>query len=418
MNDNEKANILNNNKNINANEYSLILNQTIDKIYNQQAKDIREKSIKELKEWVIRTSAYQWDFKNIKFDNLSKEQNDFIDEYNFKNKMVNNHLVNTRIKLEQGKSVLAWRIGNGKLIPEIGELMGTPKEDNGELIEVFITKNYITQLNSETQITFYKYYKQQGKVYVQTYVAPFNNGIKNNPKGDDKYKQGKAYLFPNIDYLPLEIFYANEKGCPEWKFVENSIDMAGTFNKQLKIEWEYIKVQLMNNLNFNPTKTSLEVQQEIEGNKTRVHDMYDPDGMVQQSLSYLTNGGLTAEIAKNIIDYYKNQIKEFLFMISRTGGGNNKHTTEALNDNINAYSWIWTKKSLLTEEIGRIYYKWADMSNKYNFISFGKLPKYFKGEIQLSRSLEMLLNLNAEGKEQDNLTNKLIVEKENKGNEV
>ena len=391
-----------------------IYTQLLDKFFLASladiTKDVKTNAIKELKEWVLRTFTYQWDFKNISFSNLNKKQNELIEEYNFNNRMVNKHLINTRIKLQHGQSVMALRVGKGKLLPEVLELIGTPKQANGEWVEVFATKNNISQHNEQEQLTFYKFYKNNTEVFVQTYLAPFNDEVKKNPSNSakDEYKNGKAYKYPKIDYLPLEIFYANETATPEWDFVANSINIAGTFNEQLFTEWKYIRTQLINNINFNPTKTANDVKDDIENKDKRVHDMYDPDGEINQAISYLSSGGITVDIAKGVIEFYKDQIKEFLFMISRTGGGNNKHTTEAMNDNVNAYSYIWTKKTLLSEELSRFYFKLLDISKKYNFISIDELPTYLKGEIQLSRSLEILLNLNADGKEKDNETQEFV----------
>lgn len=389
--------------------YAQALNQYFNANYSTIAQEVKLKTITELKQWVSRVFTYQFDFKNIKFDNLNEEQNNYIEEFNFYNSMNIKHMIATNVKTNLGRSAISLRIGK-KLIPEVLEIIGQPKYENGELKELYATKNKITLANEVNEITWYRFVKEDGKVAVETYKSKYTETFKDEPLILVNERQN-IYKYENIDYIPVQIFTANEESKPEWTYVSNSIDLAGHFTHALVVEWNYIRTQLINNMNFNPDYDAEQMQDRIEKLNKRIHGVYDPDGSLQQALSYLSSGGITTDIARGIIEHFKDEIKEKIFMLSRVAGSNNKHTSEAMSDNINAFNYIWIRKNILSEELAKFYFMILDISKKYGYALIGTLPKYLQGIVQLVRPLEVLMNLNADSEEMEGQATTTFIQK-------
>lgn len=368
--------------------------QRFEKTLNEiKASSIAEVVEKDLKRWVDRIFTYMYDFSNIKFDNLSEKQNAFIKRYNLDHSMTLKHSIASRIKSSTGRVAYLVNKIQDEVVTEIMEVVGNPTYIGSKLIKVNLTKNSITQINQiEYNIVFEIALKGQD-VTITKILIPNDEDL-NSITSTSKVIKG-------IGYIPVVIDYSNEEGVPEWQNVSSAISFYASFEKKVQIEFEYLKTQLKLNPQYS-YKNAKAMQDEIEGGDTRIHEDYNTN--MENSLTYLSSGGVTSDIARSIRDDYKAQIKEYLFIIgSNQSGTKNMHTTEVANQNIYSYSYAWFKKNMLSETLSKLYWMILDR------IGVDK-PDYLECTANLSRPLELVLNLNAEGKELDTTTTKSIRE--------
>lgn len=350
--------------------------------------EIRQLVENDLKKWISRIFTYQVDFRNFTFSNVDTKFNDFIKKYNFNGYMTLKHARASRIKNECGKVAYFVKPLN-PVITQPMELNDEPTISNDKITNVSLTKNYISQINSKDYIETYDLTLTKEGVLVQVWNKNLNDY-------DDKILINETTI-ANMKYIPVVIDYANEMGEAEWENVKASIDFYSNFESKVQKEFEYLKVQMLLNPQFTD-KTAKELQEKIEKGDDRIIEDFNENA--SQALNMLTNGGITTDIARSIRDDYKETIKEQLFLISQSSGKNNKHTNETMNDNVYAYCYAWFKKGLFSETISRLYWMIADISNKVSNAGLN-LPKFLECEAQMSRPLEIALNLNSNGKEQD-----------------
>lgn len=366
------------------------------KVYEEVMSNIDKDKIKkvvekELKVWINSIFTYMYDFKSISFTNASVELNKFFSLYNFKNGMIRKHSIAARIKNEIGRSAYLVSIQGNEVITDCYELVGNPVINGNKMLEVNITKNNISMNNNVEFVDVFNLKLDKNGVIVSLYKTPIK-------KDAGELSLENQTTIKGLEYIPVVIDYANEFGRPVWESVASSIDFYGSFEHKMQVEFEYVKTQMKLNPQWSD-KTSKQIQGEIEEGDIRIHEDFNDNSA--ESLSYLSNGGVTTEIAKGIRNGYKDQIKEQLFIISQSSGGNNKHTQEAVNDNVYSYSYAWFKKDLFGETLSHLYWMIADISKRMKKITI-EIPEWLECEAQLSRPLEMALNLNSDGKELDN----------------
>lgn len=357
---------------------------------------------KEIRTYLSRVSTYQFDLKNPFINNADQEQIDWLKEWMFFSKQTKKNLIGSRIKTTIGKSATLLRVGGNKIVSDVMEVMGTPKTVSDEPIEVYMTKNSIqTNEQQEQMLSYYRlFFNKQGKPQLDRLSAPIDDNFTKAVSELDG-KVVDSYVYEGIDFLPVEIDINNEESRPDWWYAKTYIGFESRFDTVIVQEWEYVKTQMLNNLVYNPDKSAEEVQADIENGKKRVHEVADPDGKLQSALTYLSSGGITTDIARGIKEHFKNEVREMTMTISQLAGGNNKHTTEVVGANVHPLNYMWTRKQLTEEFFARLYHKLMVMSNIYGFAQLGELPTYLDLSIPLARPLELMLQMNSDGSEQD-----------------
>lgn len=405
----EINNLLNNGDNItNISTFAENHNNLVkDTLANITKENIVKLVSNDLKTWIDRNFTYMYDFSQVVINNGSNEIKKFIASYNFKSRMIRKFAAAARIKSSKGMVAFLIKPFNSKITTEVMELQAQPEFVNDELVKVYITKNEIQRINEIDNKVIFEVSLQGKDVVIKEFLLPVDSKSLNQ-----KLATGKESTIKNIGYLPVVVDYANENGISEWENAQTLINFYATFEHKLQVEFEYVKTQLKLNPQWADKKAK-QIQDDIEGGNTRIHEDYNDD--MENSLTYLSNGGITTDIARSIRDDYKSQIREQLFMIgSNDSGTHNKHTTEAANENIYAYSYAWFKKNIFSETLSQLYFMIIDLSNKVGKTKIA-LPEYIECVAQLSRPLELVLNLNSESKENNEVVSKQIRVNENEG---
>lgn len=374
--------------------------------------------LEEYKEKISRQHSYNFDYENISIQNNAALEK-FRKAYFFKNSMSKKLLKAVKQASDYGMAGMLLRAGNNNPITQNVFIVGNIEYENEVLKEAFLSYSYINEKQFENdQLTLMRlvFNKEIKKYVLQHWIArrqekedkiSLQNGevatIDRELEDGTKETIILQYVYADIDYCPLEILENNESARSDFSYAVEQLRLASKFNAIIEKEWEYIKTQMLNNLIYNPDKTGKELEAEIEGGKTRVHDVADPDGRLQTALSYLSSGGITADIANNIKEKYKGEIRELTFSFGSMDGGNNKHTTEVLSSNVDAYKYLYVKFTFFKEFLQKLVWKILDMASKYKENKGISLKDVDIIDIMLqySRPIEILLSMNSDGTEQD-----------------
>ena len=359
----------------------------------------------ELKNWLIETYNGYFDYYNINFDDeLSEEQKKLLEDFNFINSMADKLERAGYIKFQEGQVALVNTIKENKIVPLVLYIVGQPVYENGKLVKIYLSPHGSSPSENRDEQFISKFFIKNKKVYSLRvdFISP--------EEGDDKvgrfvsHGKEKKFLYKGIDYLPVEILKANPHGESIVKGCESSINSYAYFMRELNVEWKYVRSFLTFNRSLNPETSAERLQKEIETQDKRGVDTINRNGLLENILEVLAGNGNTITSALDILQKLKDDIKEHLFITAQTPGKNNKHTTEALNDNVNAYSKIWSLRMRMSQDISRYYYKVLHMQKVFEKKEVGELPEFIKCEIQLARPLENLLNLSADSSEKDDET--------------
>ncbi|NQZ29594.1 MAG: hypothetical protein HRT98_04385 [Mycoplasmatales bacterium] len=361
--------------------------------------EVKFKVMQAVKDRISRVHSYVFDTKKELITNLNEDTLKVLQKHNFKNRLTAKKLLSARTKSKYGNSAMVIRVAPGKPLVQVMELLSTPKYSNGELTEVYTTLNSISQNNEQNLLTYFHWTNNNGVVKVDTYQQDISNSQNFTPANGELIK---SFTYKKINYIPIEIDVNNEEQKSDYDYAAPFLGIESDFTEKLLVEFEFVKVQLLNNRVYQPEKESEEVEQDIKNGKSRVYDVVDPDGKLQTALTYLSNGGMTTDIAMSILEKYESKVNDYTMIIAKMDGGNNKHTTEVIGANIHPLNYLWVRKNLYEEFLGRFYWKYLDILEKYGYELFTEeLPEYVEVEAQLSRPMEIILQLNADSTEQD-----------------
>lgn len=359
----------------------------------------------EMREKISRQQTYQFNYSKTKFKNLGEEQLAFAKKYAFNNELFKKLPKVVSNASRYGIAGILNRVGKESIITQNVFLLQEPKTLNEVILEVWMSVDYIDldKYQEEDMKTMRLWFDSKRGKYVLDHVLvskdkdgefwDFENGKVIERKLPNGEVEQMRYVYENIDYCPLEILENNESATADWEFAEESIRLFAKFNAVIEREWEFIKVQMVQNLVYNPEKTASEVQADIESGKTRVHEIADPDGKLQTALSYLSNGGVTADIARIIKENFKEEIKELTFAFGSLGGANNKHGTEVISANLDAWNYLSFRRTYYQAFLEKLWYKIFDMSSAFD----KKLAteEIVEIDVEFSDAIKMLFEINS-----------------------
>lgn len=356
---------------------------------------ILELIFSEEKEKLIRRQSYLYDYSSIK----PKGDEGQFKKFDFDNRMKDKLLKVVRNATEYGIGGMLERFPNSnKLMVQNVHILKEPITYNEVLTEAYLSVDYV-DLNSydeqDTQI-MKLWLNEEGK-YVLSYmdipvkddeVYVLEDGkVQKVIKDDEEYK--REYVYADIDHCPLHILENNESAKGDWTYASERLRLFAKFDSIIEKEWEYLKVQMLNNLVGGSDKTGEQVQQDIEKGEKRVHDITDIDGLGDTSLSILSAGGITAEIARTIKVNYKEEVDELTFSIGQLSGGNNKHTTEAIMSNLDAFKYMYVKMEYFQHFLSELY---TAIAKSYSLVNQEmKQRDFVEMEVKFSKVIEMVL---------------------------
>lgn len=365
--------------------------------------NVKDLIFAETKEKISRQFSYNYDYSSFTFTNLGDTQTQFLKKYIFENEVHKKLLKNVKNASDYGIAGMLLRVGKKSIISQNVFLVNAPQYFNEVLMVAYMTVDYI-DLDSynEQELSLMKLaLNDQGK-YELSYIDVQRN---ENGKGFD-LENGKVqlvkigediverkFVYEDFDFCPLEILENNESAKGDWEYAKEAMRLFSKFDAIIEREWEYTKIQLLNNLIFNPDKTAREVQAQIEGGEERVHEVADPDGKLQSALSYLSSGGITTDIAKSIKENYKDEIRELTFAFGSMSGGNNKHTTEIVGASMDAFKYLFVKKEYFSVFVRKYFWKVLNMSTIFPQNKGIALNDYLEVDFKLSKAIEIMLAL-------------------------
>lgn len=365
--------------------------------------NVKDLIFAETKEKISRQFSYNYDYSSFTFTNLGDTQTQFLKKYIFENEVHKKLLKNVKNASDYGIAGMLLRVGKKSIISQNVFLVNAPQYFNEVLMVAYMTVDYI-DLDSynEQELSLMKLaLNEQGK-YELSYIDAQRN---ENGKGFD-LENGKVqlvkigddiverkFVYDDFDFCPLEILENNESAKGDWEYAKEAMRLFSKFDAIIEREWEYTKIQLLNNLIFNPDKTAREVQAQIEGGEERVHEVADPDGKLQSALSYLSSGGITTDIAKSIKENYKDEIRELTFAFGSMSGGNNKHTTEIVGASMDAFKYLFVKKEYFSVFVRKYFWKVLNMSTIFPQNKGIALNDYLEVDFKLSKAIEIMLAL-------------------------
>lgn len=372
--------------------------------------NVKELLFGEMKEKISRQFSYNYDYSSFAFTNASEAQQSFLKRYIFENEVHKKLLKNVKNASDYGIAGMLLRVGNKSIISQNIFLATQPQYFNEVLTTAYMTVDYI-DLGSykEEQLSLMKLSLNDMGKYELSYIDvsrtedgkgfDLENGIVQLVKVGDELVERK-YVYEDFDFCPLEILENNESAKGDWEYASESMRLFAKFDAIIEKEWEYTKIQLLNNLIFNPDKTAREVQAQIENGEERVHEVADPDGKLQSALSYLSSGGITTDIAKSIKENYKDEIRELTFAFGSMSGGNNKHTTEVVGASMDAFKYLFVKKEYFSIFVRKYFWKVLNMSSIFPANKGLASLDYLEVDFKLSQALEIMLTLQDNSKTQ------------------
>lgn len=356
----------------------------------------------EMKEKIVRQAAYNYDYSTLLPTNLEKSDKEFLKKYIFTNRIKNKLQKVVRSASEHGISGILSRIGEKNVISQNIFILNNPIYHNEVLVSVDLTVDYVDlDAYDEQDLNTMKLWLNESGNYVLSHMRyslnengdafDFENGEVIIIKNADGEEYTKEYVYSDFDGCPLEILENNESARGDWTYAKESIRLFAKFDSLIEQEWEWIKVQLINNLLLNPDKEGKQIQKDIENGDTRVHDQIsDANGLGGSSLQTLSAGGVTVDIARIIKENYKEEVKELTMAIGSLAGGNNKHTSEAILSNFDGFKYLFVKKEYFEDFVAKLFAKTLDYSKAFdNSIVYD--GKMIETKIKFSRVIELLL---------------------------
>lgn len=363
---------------------------------DQIKKDVKNILFAEQRTKYARQNAYNYDYSSISFKGL--ESKDVLDKYIFQNKIKEKLVKVVRNASDYGLSGMLLRFAKDNIITQNVYIQGNPTYSNEVLTEAYMSIDVIDLNSYDEQNTelMRLWLNEEGK-YVLTYVD-----VPLNENGDAfDFINGKVqkidlngmiipreYVYNDFTDSPLEILENNEEAKGDWEYASETLRLFTKFDSIIEVEWEYLKVQMINNLLTGSDMTAEEIKRKIESGD-RIFDLADMDGLGGTPLSILSAGGITAEIARTIKENYKTEVDEIMFALGKLSGGNNKHTTEALISNVAAFNYLFVKKEFFKGFLSRLFTK---ISSSLNVIGSTKEQVDFvDADIKFSYAIEMIL---------------------------
>lgn len=339
-------------------------------------RDVKALLFAEMKEKIIRQASYNYDYTKLIPTNLGEVDKTFIKKYIFRNNIESKLLKVVRNASEHGISGILERIGAKSVISQNVYIFGQPVYDNEVLLYTYLSTDYVDlTAYDEENLSLMKLWLNNEGNYVLSYVQ-----LPQNEDGDgysfenerveivmiNDEEHLRQYVYDDFEGCPLEILENNESARSDWSYAAESTRLFAKFDSVIETEWEYLKVQLINNLLLNPDKEGSEIQSDIENGRKRIHDYADQNGMGGTSLQTFSAGGITAEIARIIKENYKEEIKELTFAIGSLSGGNNKHTSEAIMSNFDGFKYLYAKKNYFKVFVSKLFAKILTYSKVFN----------------------------------------------------
>ena len=381
-------------------QFNTMLRDALNTSENASKAQIKELLYSEMREKIGRQSAYNFDYPSITFPKLETKQKEFMESYFFKNDLFSKLIKTVKNAADNGISGMLERVGANSIITQNVYIYNNPVYYLDVLQEVYLTEELIDidKYDKDNLAIMKLYLNQEGKYVLSHIIVPkddngnfqLENGMVQRIEVNGE-EVNREYVYQEWDYSPLTILENNESAKGDWEYANTTMRLNAKFNSIIEQEWEYTKIQLLNNMMYNTEKTGAEVQAGIENGVERVYDVNDPDGKLQSALTYLSSGGITTDIARAIKENYKEEIQELVFSFTAMSGGNNKHTTEAVMSNVDAFKYLFIKKEYFHIFLQKLTWKILDMSSS------------IKGDItydedmivvnfKLSKILEMMIN--------------------------
>lgn len=380
------------------NNYQMQFESLMKMIYkNAEDNKYDMKGNEALRNFIKKYVVYALDVKEIKSDDIDMVSLDSINallrksKFNIKRKRLKG------IAVDDGVSAFAFSIINNKLFFDAYRVMLPFTEAGDELKEVYLFKdNDTVKLNEDKSYQkYYRYsYSDSGQVMKTLYYGTL--GMTDRSKLVISKEDSIIY---DIDRLPVVILPNNEDYESTFEYADGIIETAGKHLENIDKEWEYDKSMLINNNLFEPERTADTVQYTIEEGETRVIDQKDPNGQYGQSLSYLSSGGISSQVAQRNYDKYKQEALFYtLSWLVVSDGKTNKHGAEVITSQLPSFNNIQFQIELMEEFYSHFIYLLAALGNqtKQLDITLDKLPKI---DVALSPMLEQIVNMtNQDGK--------------------
>lgn len=382
--------------------------------------------IADIQEYVVRTNVNIFDFNNINFENIDEKIVEWIKIFNMRNTMVKKFMKSAKMKAASGRSGMLLRVLDKEIFPEVVEISGNPVWYGKKIIEIWFSQIYtIFERDSNQFVGHRLFLSEEGKYTLETYhYENSSSDVQSNPE-DLQSKEDKklfsTFVYEDIDFCPFVLDINNEDEVPDIFYAQSAIKAESFFYSQTKKEWEWAKMQMLYNKIYGPTKEASQVQKEIEEGDIRVQETIDQQnlGDNSQSLTFLTAGSLTPDIAMASSKHFKTLRQELTLSVIPSDGGNNKHTTEILGANIHPLNYLWAKQNFTNIFLSEFYHKLLTLVKEYRkegHKDIGDIPDYIDARVSLSRPTEILLNLNADSSEKNDETQKTIIDKQGEDN--
>lgn len=367
---------------------------------NESKKNIKSYIFQEHKQKIIRQNAYNYDYSGIKIKNISESNRAAIEQYNFDNNVIPKLIKTVKNASEYGIGGILQRVGVNSTITQNVHIAQQPEYYNEVLLSAYLTVDYVDlTAYLERDLEVMKLWLNDEGKYVLSYTdVPYNQDhgryileagkVQQVVQGDEIFE--REYVYSNFDFCPLEILENNESAKSDWSYAQTTLELFAKFDAIIDKEWSYVKTILINNLLTGSDKSADEIQALLEKDDERVLDLADIDGMGGAPLSVLSQGGVTAEIARIIKQNYKEEVDELVFALGKLSGGNNKHTTEAIMSNLDAFKYLYIKKEFFTSFVAKLFHKIFMMNALINK-DFEVGVKKLDVEIMFSKPIEMVL---------------------------
>lgn len=359
--------------------------------------------------------------------NIDKDTQNWVDIYKFNSRMSEKDL--NLLKIKSSFGLAAWVLlpdfVQNKVFTNSLEIIGYPKYDNDKLIEVYLTQNQPFAMDNNLINCYHFYFDQNNNVILENILTNKQDLINyRNSSRTDYNKWNKASLpiinkYLNLDFIPVILVPNNEDSDPDWLKVEQLLIDYAELETEVIREWHFTKWRQLNNNIINPDKTAKQLENDIVNDVPGIRfieNENDESLMGQDDFRYLSNGSLTVDIVQTAADRKRDSLLKIALQINNIGGRNNKMTTEVIGNNIHAFNYLDSKKSLFQESYQRFYLMLFKLTKLYKFKGHEliNIPnnELIQVELRLKPSTEILMGLMQKSEEKGNKES-LESEKEN-----